>query len=154
MFKGCVFFQLLSEEDVWFSSKAHRAVSARMAGLCSNGAMPCGQIDESTPVTWQLVRGAAVADPQVHVSPLCMPYIIHTAVLPSAINTILCESSCTEPTAPPAPPPLLFVVSVSSLPPPLPLITPPSTPIAEVNLTRAMGCFHSLSALRYQVVQR
>lgn len=36
-----------------------------MAELCSNGAMPCGQVDDLTPITWQLVRGAAVADPQV-----------------------------------------------------------------------------------------
>lgn len=27
--------------------------------------MPCGRVDDSTPVTWQLIRGAAVADPQV-----------------------------------------------------------------------------------------
>ena len=90
MFEGCVFFQWLSEEDVWFSSKAHRAVSARMAELCSNGAMPCGQIDESTPVTWQLVRGAAVADPQVHLSPACN--VSRTLRLRPLQSTLYCAS--------------------------------------------------------------
>lgn len=56
---------MLSEEEVWFSSSAHRHVSAELAELCSRGVMPCGQIDAATPVTWQLIRGAAVADPEV-----------------------------------------------------------------------------------------
>ena len=57
--------QVLSPDDVWFSTPAHRAVSAELARVSSQGAMPCGQVDESTPVTWQLIRGAAVANPQV-----------------------------------------------------------------------------------------
>lgn len=69
--KQCCDLQVVSQEHVWLSSSAHRAVSAHMAELCSRGAMPCGCIDDSTPVTWQLVRGAAVADPQVK---LCCPF--------------------------------------------------------------------------------
>lgn len=57
--------QVLSEEEVWFRGPAHKHVSAELAGLCCRGPMPCGHVDDSTPVTWQLIRGAAVADPQV-----------------------------------------------------------------------------------------
>ena len=57
--------QVVSEEDVWFSSPQHMQLSAELAGICCKGPLPCGQVDESTPVTWQLIRGAAVADPQV-----------------------------------------------------------------------------------------
>ena len=54
--------QILSEEEVWFSSPGHRQVSAKLAAVCSAGVMPCGQMAHATPVTWQLIRGAAVAD--------------------------------------------------------------------------------------------
>jgi len=57
--------QVVSDEEVWFSSPQHRQLSAELAGVCSRGPLPCGQVDESTPVMWQLIRGAAVADPQV-----------------------------------------------------------------------------------------
>ncbi|KAA6429590.1 MAG: hypothetical protein FRX49_00025, partial [Trebouxia sp. A1-2] len=57
--------QVVSDEEVWFSSPQHRQLSAELAGVCCRGPLPCGQVDESTPVTWQLIRGAAVADPQV-----------------------------------------------------------------------------------------
>ncbi|KAL0028293.1 hypothetical protein WJX79_007931 [Trebouxia sp. C0005] len=56
--------QVVSDEEVWFSSPQHRQLSAELAGVCCRGPLPCGQVDESTPVTWQLIRGAAVADPQ------------------------------------------------------------------------------------------
>ncbi|KAL0045181.1 hypothetical protein WJX82_011267 [Trebouxia sp. C0006] len=56
--------QVVSDEEVWFSSPQHRQLSAELAGVCCRGALPCAQVDESTPVTWQLIRGAAVADPQ------------------------------------------------------------------------------------------
>jgi len=57
--------QVVSDEEVWFSSPQHRQLSAELAGMCCRGPLPCGQVDESTPVTWQLIRGAAVADAQV-----------------------------------------------------------------------------------------
>lgn len=56
--------QVLSEEEVWFSSPGHRHVSAKLAAVCSTGVMPCGQMTHATAISWQLIRGAAVADPK------------------------------------------------------------------------------------------
>ncbi|DBB07124.1 TPA: hypothetical protein ACH3X1_011698 [Trebouxia sp. C0004] len=56
--------QVVADEEVWFSSPQHRQLSAELTGVCCRGPLPCGQVDESTPVTWQLIRGAAVADSQ------------------------------------------------------------------------------------------
>lgn len=62
--------QVLSEKEVWFSSPGHRHVSAKLAAVCSTGVMPCGQMTHATSITWQLIRGAAVADPKVTIGQL------------------------------------------------------------------------------------
>ncbi len=66
-----VLMQVVSDEEVWFNSPQHRQLSAELAGVCCGGPLPCGQVDESTPVTWQLIRGAAVADSQVRQCEYC-----------------------------------------------------------------------------------
>jgi len=79
-----VLMQVVSDEDVWFSSPQHRQLSAELAGVCCRGPLPCGQVDESTPVTWQLIRGAAVADAQVMHCRYCWSLVcswgVHTQV--------------------------------------------------------------------------
>ena len=74
----CCCMQIPSEKEVWFSSPGHRQVSAKLAAVCSTGVMPCavmpsGQMEHAVPVTWQLIRGAAVADPRVKSPPPSPP---------------------------------------------------------------------------------
>ena len=86
---------MVSEEDVWFSSPSHRQVSAKLAAVCSAGVMPC---EQAVPVTWQLIRGAAVADPGVlpflgapPPPPLPLPFTLLTPTLPPCLQSPLCH---------------------------------------------------------------
>lgn len=55
-----------SQPPLWFSSRGAELLSWRLAQLCSRGLVPVGTLGDGTPVSFQLVRGAAVAQPQVN----------------------------------------------------------------------------------------
>ncbi|GAB4814380.1 hypothetical protein N2152v2_001426 [Parachlorella kessleri] len=53
-----------SSLPAWFSSQAAELASWQLAQLCSRGLVPVGALGDGTPLTFQLVRGAAVAQPE------------------------------------------------------------------------------------------
>lgn len=52
-------------QQPWFSSTQAESVSWQLAQLCSRGVLPVGALGDGTPLSFQLVRGAAVAQPEV-----------------------------------------------------------------------------------------
>eukprot|EP00884_Botryococcus_braunii_P000177 jgi/Botrbrau1/1015/Bobra.114_1s0053.1 len=51
-------------KEPWFCTQECRNVSLNLARVCHQGVVPCGVMEDGTPVGWQLIRGAAVAAPK------------------------------------------------------------------------------------------
>ena len=61
--------QVRAGTSPWFATPAAREVAAALAGLAGHGLLYLGKLPDGVPLSWQLIRGAAVAQPEVGSSP-------------------------------------------------------------------------------------
>ncbi len=61
--RGC--WQATTREGPLYATPAVRDVSVRIAEVAGRGLIQLGALPGGTPVSWQLIRGGAVAEPDV-----------------------------------------------------------------------------------------
>ena len=57
--------QARSQQAPFYATAAVRGVSVRIAEVAARGLIQLGTLPGGAPVSWQLIRGGAVADPDV-----------------------------------------------------------------------------------------
>ena len=63
--------QVKARESPFYATPMVRDVSVRVAEVAARGLIQLGALPGGTPVSWQLIRGGAVADPDVRIAYVC-----------------------------------------------------------------------------------